>query len=298
MPAPGAASERRRRFRAALAARRLLLFPGAFMPLSAMLIEAKGFDGVYASGAVMSAELGLPDIGLTTLTEVTSRAYEIARVTTLPVLVDADTGFGEVVNLARTVQSLEDAGVAGLHVEDQVNPKRCGHLDGKEVVDQRTAVRRISACVAARRDPELVIVARTDIRALDGLEAATERAKALADAGADMIFPEALASLDEYAAMRKAVDVPILANVTEFGKNDLFSARQLESVGVNLAIYPVSLLRLAMGIAETALDILKAEGTLASLVPQMQTRARLYELLNYRAYNEFDSAIFNFGETR
>jgi len=298
MPTPGTPSDRRRRFRAALAAHRLLLFPGAFMPLSAMLIEAKGFDGVYASGAVMSAELGLPAIGLTTLTEVTSRAYEIARVTTLPVLVDADTGFGEVVNLARTVQSLEDTGVAGLHVEDQVNPKRCGHLDGKEVVDQRTAVRRISACVAARRDPELVIVARTDIRALDGLEAATERAKALAYAGADMIFPEALASLDEYAAMRKAVDVPILANVTEFGKNDLFSARQLESVGVNLAIYPVSLLRLAMGIAETALDTLKAEGTLASLVPQMQTRARLYELLNYRAYNAFDSAIFDFVETR
>jgi methylisocitrate lyase len=295
MPAPETATDRRRRFRGALGTGRLLLFPGAFTPLSARLIEAKGFDGVYASGAVMSAELGLPDIGLTTLTEVTSRAREITRVTTLPVLVDADTGFGEVVNLARTVQSLEDAGVAGLHIEDQVNPKRCGHLDGKEVVDQQTAVRRVSACVAARRDPELLIVARTDVRALEGLEAATERAKALVDAGADMIFPEALASLDEYAAMRKAVNVPILANVTEFGKNELLSVRQLESVGVNLAIYPVSLLRLAMGIAETALDTLKAEGTLAGLLPQMQTRARLYELLRYREYNEFDAAIFTFG---
>jgi methylisocitrate lyase len=202
------------------------------------------------------------------------------------------------VNVARTVQLLEDAGVAGVHIEDQVNPKRCGHLDGKEVVDQHTAVRRISACVAARRDPELLVVARTDIRALDGLDATVERAKALADAGADMIFPEALASLNEYAAMRKAVSVPILANVTEFGKNELFSTHQLESVGVNLAIYPVSLLRLAMGIAETALDALKAEGTLAGLVPQMQTRARLYELLRYSEYNEFDSAIFNFGKIR
>jgi methylisocitrate lyase len=297
MPAPEAATDRRRRFRTALAENRLLLFPGAFTPLSAKLIEDKGFDGVYASGAVISAELGLPDIGLITLTEVASRAREIARATTLPVLVDADTGFGEVVNVARTVQLLEDAGVAGLHVEDQVNPKRCGHLDGKEVVDQQTAVRRISACVAARRDRELLIVARTDIRALEGLDAATERARTLADAGADMIFPEALASLDEYAAMRKAVSVPILANVTEFGKNELFSAHQLESVGVNLAIYPVSLLRLAMGVAETALDTLRADGTLAGLLPQMQTRARLYELLGYREYNEFDSAIFNFGET-
>ena len=287
---------RRRELRAALAADRLLLFPGAFTPLSAKLIEAKGFDGVYASGAVMSAELGLPDIGLTTLSEVTSRARQIATVTALPLLVDADTGFGEVVNLARTVWSLEDAGVAGLHVEDQVNPKRCGHLDGKAVVDLQTAVRRIKACVTARRDQNLLIIARTDIRALEGLQAATERAKALADVGADMIFPEALASLDEYASMRKAVDVPILANVTEFGKNELFSVGQLESVGVNVAIYPVSLLRLAMGVAETALEILKADGTLASLVPQMQTRARLYELLDYRAYNEFDSAIFNFAK--
>jgi methylisocitrate lyase len=287
---------RRRELRAALASDRLLLFPGAFTPLSAKLIEAKGFDGVYASGAVMSAELGLPDIGLTTLSEVTSRARQIATVTALPLLVDADTGFGEVVNLARTVWSLEDAGVAGLHVEDQVNPKRCGHLDGKAVVDLQTAVRRIKACVTARRDQNLLIIARTDIRALEGLQAATERAKALADVGADMIFPEALASLDEYASMRKAVDVPILANVTEFGKNELFSVGQLESVGVNVAIYPVSLLRLAMGVAETALEILKADGTLASLVPQMQTRARLYELLDYRAYNEFDSAIFNFAK--
>jgi methylisocitrate lyase len=176
-----------------------------------------------------------------------------------------------------------------------VNPKRCGHLDGKEVVDLLTAVRRVGACVAARRYPDTLIVARTDCRGVEGLASAIERSKALVDAGADVLFPEALTSLAEYEAVRKAVDVPILANITEFGKNELFSVAELESAGVSMAIYPVSLLRLAMGIAEIALDTLKAEGTLASLVPRMQTRARLYELLEYASYEQFDSAIFNFG---
>jgi methylisocitrate lyase len=295
MTTPHSANAARRRLREGLVSKKFLMFPGAFNPLSAKLIEDKGFDGVYLSGAVMAAELGLPDIGLTTLTEVSSRAREVARVTTLPVLVDADTGFGEVVNLARTVQLLEDAGVAGFHVEDQVNPKRCGHLDGKEVVDLQTALRRVGACVAARRDPDTVIVARTDVRGVEGLDSAIARCRALVDAGADVLFPEALASLAEYEAVRKAVDVPILANVTEFGKNQIFSVSELQSVGVNLAIYPVSLLRLAMGVAEIALETLQAQGTLASLVPQMQTRSRLYELLDYASYNEFDSAIFSFG---
>ncbi len=270
------------------------MLPGAFNPLSARLIQAKGFDGVYVSGAVMSAELGLPDIGLTTLTEVTSRAREVVRITDLPVLVDADTGFGEVVNLGRTVQLLEEAGVAAFHVEDQVNPKRCGHLDGKQVVDLDTAVRRVAACVNARQDPATVIVARTDVRALEGASAATERAKALVDAGADVIFPEALVSLEEYGAVRAAVDVPILANVTEFGKNRLFTAAELRSVGVDLAIYPVSLLRLAMGVAEVALDLLHAEGTLESVVPHMQTRARLYEVLGYDVWRRFDNSVHDF----
>lgn len=284
----------RKRLREALAGPRMLRLPGAFTPLSARLIEEKGFDGVYSSGAVMAAELGLPDIGLTTLTEVTTRVRDIVRVTELPVIVDADTGFGEIVNLARTVRSLEEAGVAGLHVEDQVNPKRCGHLDGKEVVDTDTAVRRVRAAVTARRDPDLLVIARTDLRAVAGLEATLDRARALVDAGADMIFPEALASLDEYAAVRKAVDVPILANVTEFGKNELFTAAQLESVGVDLAIYPVSLLRLAMGAVERALDRLGVEGTLEGAVPDMMTRARLYELLRYTSYSEFDASVLGF----
>ncbi|TFD88788.1 methylisocitrate lyase [Cryobacterium lactosi] len=285
---------KRAQLRADLAGGSLLRFPGAFNPLSAKLIQAKGFEGVYISGAVLAADLGLPDIGLTTLTEVAGRSQQISRMTDLPTLVDADTGFGEPMNVARTVQTLEDAGVAGLHIEDQVNPKRCGHLDGKQVVDTDTALKRIRAAVDARRDANLLIMARTDIRAVDGLDAAIDRAKALADAGADAIFPEAMGTLAEFEAIRAAVDVPILANMTEFGKSELFRVDQLEGVGINLVIFPVSLLRLAMGAAERGLDTIIAEGSLTSALPQMQTRAELYQLLDYEAYNRFDSGIFNF----
>jgi methylisocitrate lyase len=292
-------SARRQAFRAGLASGRLQVLPGAFTPLSIRLIEDKGFDGAYISGAVMAAELGLPDIGLTTLTEVAQRAHQISRMSDLPTLVDADTGFGEPMNVARTVHELEDAGVAGLHLEDQVNPKRCGHLDGKAVVDTKTATQRITAAVNARRDANLVIMARTDIRGVGeaeggGMPAALDRAKALEAAGADAIFPEAMASLDEFAAMRAAVSVPILANVTEFGKSALFTHQQLADVGVNLVIHPVSLLRVAFGAIERALDTLRSAGTLDGEVPGMQTRGRLYELLDYEAYNAFDSKIFTY----
>ncbi|MBG6108353.1 methylisocitrate lyase [Frigoribacterium sp. CG_9.8] len=287
-------AEKRATFRASLTSGRLQLVPGAFNPLSAKLIQDRGFDGVYISGAVIAADLGLPDIGLTTLTEVANRSKQISRATDLPSLVDADTGFGEPMNVARTVQELEDAGVAGLHIEDQVNPKRCGHLDGKAIVDENTATKRIRAAVDARRDPNLLIMARTDIRAIDGLAVAIDRAKALVDAGADAIFPEAMTDLAEFEAIRAAVDVPILANMTEFGKSELFTNDQLAGVGINLVIYPVSLLRLAMGAAERGLDTIKREGSLTSEVPNMQTRARLYELLDYEAYNAFDTSVFNF----
>ena len=254
-------AEKRRLFRERLRSGELLRFPGAFNPLSARLIEQKGFEGVYISGAVLSADLGLPDIGLTTLTEVAGRGQQIARMTELPAIIDADTGFGEPMNVARTIQTLEDAGLAGAHIEDQINPKRCGHLDGKAVVDADTAVKRIRAAVDARRDENFLIMARTDIAAVDGLEAAKDRAKALVDAGADAIFPEAMRSLEEFAAVRDAVDVPILANMTEFGKSDLFSVDQLRDVGVNIVIWPVSMLRIAMGATGRALDTLLEEGT-------------------------------------
>ena len=286
--------DKRARFRERLNSGELLQLPGAFNPLSAKLIQDHNFDGVYISGAVISADLGLPDIGLTTLSEVALRARQISRVTDLPTLVDADTGFGEPMNVARTVQEMEDSGVAGLHIEDQVNPKRCGHLDGKAVVDSDTAIQRIRAAVDARRDPNLLVMARTDIRALEGVDAAITRAKQLVDAGADAIFPEAMASLAEFAAVRAAIDVPLLANMTEFGKSELFTTRQLSDVGVNVVIYPVTLLRSAMGASERTLEFIRAEGTQQSAVGTMQTRSRLYELLDYEGYSRFDSSIFTF----
>jgi methylisocitrate lyase len=286
--------QKRAALRQGLASGTIQQFPGAFNPLSAKLIEEKGFDGVYISGAVLANDLGLPDIGLTTLTEVAVRAGQIARMTDLPALVDADTGFGEPMNVARTVQELENAGLAGCHIEDQFNPKRCGHLDGKNVVDTDTAAKRIRAAADARRDPNFLIMARTDIRAVDGPAAAADRARALVDAGADAIFPEAMRSLAEFQAIRDAVDVPVLANMTEFGKSDLFSTGQLASAGVNMVIYPVTLLRIAMGAAERTLEALKAGGTQQSEVPNMLTRARLYELVDYEAYNHFDTSVFNF----
>lgn len=287
-------ADKRADLRVALATGRLLRFPGAFNPLSARLIERKGFDGVYISGAVLAADLGLPDIGLTTLTEVAGRARQIARMTDLPALVDADTGFGEPMNVARTVQELEDAGLAGLHIEDQVNPKRCGHLDGKQVVDEQTALQRIRAAVDARRDPNFLVMARTDIRAVDGLQAAIDRAKALVDAGADAIFPEAMTTLEEFAAVRAAVDVPLLANMTEFGKSELFTVQQLADVGMNLVIWPVSLLRLAMGAAVRGLDELNENGSLTGKLGDMQHRSELYDLIDYEGYNRFDSSVFDF----
>ena len=293
---------KRRAFRERLASGELLRMPGAFNPLSARLIEQKGFDGVYVSGAVLAADLGLPDIGLTTLTEVAARGAQIARMTDLPTLIDADTGFGEPMNVARTIQELENAGLAGCHIEDQVNPKRCGHLDGKTVVEESTAAQRIRAAVDARRDDQFLVMARTDIRATQdgeaGLRAATDRAKALVDAGADAIFPEAMRTLEEFAAMRAAVDVPLLANMTEFGKSELFTAQQLADVGMNLVIWPVSMLRISMGATGRALDELNASGSLSGKLDEMQHRADLYDLVDYQAYNHFDTDVFNFTVSR
>ncbi|WP_432061071.1 methylisocitrate lyase [Streptomyces sp. S1] len=287
-------AERRRAFREALASGRLLRMPGAVNPYSARLIQDAGFDAVYLSGAVLAADLGLPDIGLTTSAEVAARAQQTARVTDLPVLVDADTGFGEPLNAARTVQLFEDAGLAGLHLEDQVNPKRCGHLDGKTLAPREEMVRRVRAAADARRDPDFLLMARTDARSVEGLGAAIDRAKAYIDAGADAVFPEALADEAEFEAFRKAVDVPLLANMTEFGKSPLLSTRTLEELGYNIALYPVTLFRLAMGAVEDGLRVLAAEGTQEPLLDRMQTRSRLYEVLGYEGYAAFDSAVHDF----
>jgi methylisocitrate lyase len=298
MPFPGVApvppAEQRAALRAGLASGRLLRVPGAFSPLAAMLVEELGFDGVYVSGAVVAADLGLPDVGLTTMTEVGRRARQIARVTRLPTIADADTGFGEPLNAARTVAELDDLGLAGCHLEDQVNPKRCGHLDGKEVVPVPDMVRRLQAAVAARRDPAFLVIARSDARAVEGLPAMLERARAYIDAGAEMLFPEALADEREFEAVRRAVDVPLLANMTEFGKSKLLDARTLADLGVNLVLYPVTGLRLAMGAVEQGLRRLRDDGTQAGLVDRMQTRGRLYELLRYADYTAFDQDVHDF----
>jgi methylisocitrate lyase len=288
------ASERRRELRRLLASGRLLRMPGAISPYTARLVQEHGFEAVYLSGAVLAAELCLPDIGLTTSTEVAARAQQVTRVTDLPVLVDADTGFGAPVSAARTIQLFEDAGLAGLHLEDQASVKRCGHLDGKTLVSRDEMVQRVRAAADARRDNDFLLMARTDARGVEGLDAAIDRARAYIDAGADAIFPEALADEAEFAAFRAAVDVPLLANMTEFGKGPLLSADTLQDLGYNIALYPVTLFRLANGAVEEGLRTLAAEGNQESLLPRMQTRSRLYEVLGYADYAAFDSAVFDF----
>lgn len=289
------ASDKRARLRGALESGWLQRFPGAFSPLVAKLVAELGFDGVYVSGAVLSADLGLPDIGLTTLTEVSGRGAQIAAVTDLPTLIDADTGFGEPMNAARTVTVLEDAGLAGCHLEDQENPKRCGHLDGKAVVPPGEMIKRLRAAVSARRDPNFIVCARTDAAGIEGVPAAIERAKAYADAGADLIFTEALHTPAEFERFRAAVDTPLLANMTEFGKSPLLTAQQLSDLGYNAVIYPVTTLRLAMHAVEAGLREIAETGTQSGLTDRMQHRSRLYELLRYADYNQFDSDIYNFA---
>lgn len=294
LQATKAAAEKRKEFCAALASGKLLRMPGAFSPLVAMAIQRHGFDGVYISGAALSADLGLPDIGLTTLPEVAARGGAIAQATDLPALIDADTGFGETLNVARTIKILEAAKICGCHLEDQVNPKRCGHLDGKSLVTSQAMVEKLRAAVGARRDKNFLIMARTDARAVEGLDGAIARAKAYVDAGADAIFPEALADEKEFEKFRKAIKVPLLANMTEFGKSKLLTTKQLSDLGFNIVIYPVTTLRLAMKAIEDGLATIKSDGTQESVVSKMQTRAELYELLRYEDYAKFDKDIFNF----
>jgi len=287
-------TQKRADFRAALKSGKLLRFPGAFSPLVSMLIERQGFEGVYISGAVLANDLGLPDVGLTTLTEVSQRGRAIARATALPAIIDADTGFGEPMNAARTVQELEELGLCGCHLEDQQNPKRCGHLDGKTLVPVNDMVKKIRAAATARRDMNFVIIARTDARAEEGLDGAIQRARSYLDAGADMIFAEALADEGEFAKFKNAMNAPLLANMTEFGKSKLLTMKQLTDAGVNVVIYPVTSWRLAMKAVEDGLATIKKEGTQESLLKNMQTRAELYELLRYQDYEQFDKSVFNF----
>jgi len=266
---------------------------GTANALIARQAEAFGFEAAYLSGAAMSAGvLALPDVGLFTLTELEQQAKYLARSVNVPLVVDADTGFGDVLQVERTVVELEGAEVGAIQLEDQELPKRCGHLSGKTLVSTDTMCAKLQAAVEARHDPDLVIIARTDARAADGLAAAVDRAHAYVEAGADWIFPEALQSEDEFAQFAEEIGAPLVANMTEFGKSPLLTVEQLQTLGYSVALFPVTLLRVAMRAVSAACAVLAAEGTQASLLEIMQTREELYELLGYDDFEERDRRHF------
>ena len=286
------AQEKRLDLRNALKSKKLLRFPGAYNPLCAKLIAEIGFDGVYISGGVMSNDMGIPDIGLTTLEYVSNRSELITRVTDLPTIVDIDTGFN---NCALTTEIFEKKGLAGFHLEDQIAEKRCGHLDNKELVSKDEMVKKIKECVKARKDNNLLIIARTDANAVEGIDRTIERIKAYEEAGADMIFPEAMKDEKEFEKIRKITKGYLLANMTEFGKSKLLTKKQLEDLGYNLVIYPVTTQRLAMKSVEDGLKTIYNQGDQNSIIDKMQTRKRLYELVEYEKYNTPDKKITDFS---
>lgn len=293
------ADQKRADFRDLLADGRLHQFPGAFSPFVAQMIERKGYPGCYIGGAMLTADLCLPDIGIATLSEFADRGEQIARATDLPCFIDVDTGFGEPMSAARTVRLMEEKGLAGCHIEDQVMPKRCGHLDGKEIVPTEIMVQRVRAAADAKRDKNFTVIARSDARAVEGLDASIDRMKAYVDAGADMIFPEAMKDLSEFERVRAEIDVPILANMTEFGKSRLLTKQELTDLGFNVVIYPVTTFRIAMGAVDRGLDHILEAGDQTALLDEMQHRRDLYDYLRYEEYSKFDQSIFDFevGDT-
>jgi len=287
------------RLRAAVAEERPLQVVGAINAYSALLAERAGFRALYLSGAgVANASFGLPDLGITTLDNVLEDTRRISAATALPLLVDADTGFGGAFNIARTVRELTRAGAGGMHIEDQVQAKRCGHRPGKAIVPKDEMVDRIKAAVDARADEDFVIMARTDALAVEGLDAAIERARACREAGADMIFPEAVTGLDQYRRFAEAVGVPILANITEFGKTPLFTLAELREAGVALALYPLSAFRAMSRAAEAVYRTIRTDGTQRDALDAMQTRAELYEVLDYHRYERMLDDLFGKGKEK
>ncbi len=266
--------------------------PGAFNALVARMAERLGFQAVYLSGAALSASAGVPDVGLLTLSEFVEQARSLTRATSLPVLCDADTGFGESLNVERTVQLFEEARVAGIHLEDQVMPKRCGHLSGKGLVEPRVMAAKIRAACAARRDPDFVIIARTDARGVAGFEDAMDRARLYLSAGADAIFPEAMQTQEEFAAFARFVPGPLLANMTEFGKSPNLDFATLAAMGYRMVLYPVTTLRAALKAAQETLTAILQTGHQRDQLDRMLTRQELYDLLDYRGYEERDRAFF------
>ena len=284
-------SEKRIDFKKKLNNKKILRFPGAYNPLSAKLITEIGFDGIYISGAVMSNDLGIPDIGLTTLNEVSYRANQISKVSDLPSIVDADTGFN---NCKKTIETFENLGLSGCHIEDQIDEKRCGHLDNKEIIPLKEMEKKIRSCVNARKDKNFLIIARTDANTVEGLNKTIDRIKAYENAGADIIFPEAMKDEKEFEKIRKISKVGLLANMTEFGKSKLLTANDLENLGYNIVIYPVTTQRLAMKNVEDGLRVIFKDGHQNNILDKMQTRKRLYELVEYEKYNTPDKKITDF----
>src|SRR5262245_20964040 len=265
-----------------------VIIPGVFNALAARIADRLGFRAIYLSGGALSASAGVPDVGLLTLTEFADDARRLAPATSLPLRCDADTGFGEALNVERTVQVLEAAGAAGIHLEDQHLPKRCGHLSGKSLVESDAMVAKLRAAVAARRDPDFVVIARTDARGVAGFDDAVRRAKAYVAAGADAIFAEALESADELARFARQVPAPLLGNIADFGTGPLLTATELGAMGYQLIRCPLTAFRMAMKAAEEALTVLRARGHQRDLMPEMMTRAQLYELLGYTGYEDRD----------
>ena len=275
-----------------LKSNKILRVPGAYNPLTAKLIEEIGYDAVYVSGGVMANDLGFPDIGLTTLQDVSTRSYLISRVTNLPTIVDIDTGFK---SCKETIETFEEFGVAAVHLEDQIEQKRCGHLDNKELISKERMIKKIKECVSARKDKNFKIIARSDANSVEGIDSMIDRCKAYVDAGAEVIFPEALKDEKEFELVRKSLDCYLLANMTEFGKSKLLNYKQLQDLGYNIVIYPVSTQRLAMKNVEDGLRAIFADGHQNNIIDKMQTRKRLYDLVEYEKYNSLDEKIYNFS---
>ena len=287
-------NKKRQQFRKDVTNGKILRFVGSFSPLISRLIEKQGFEGIYVSGAVISSDLVLPDVELITLSELGEKGASLVENSVLPGLVDADTGFGGILNVARTVQTLERAGFCGLHLEDQKSPKRCGHLNNKKLIDIKKVQKKIEVALKARTDASFLIAARTDARGVEGIDAAIVRAKAYVAAGAEAIFPEALETEEEFKKFRQAVNVPLIANMTEFGKSELLSARTLEQIGYNIVLYPVTAWRWALRAVEKGLKQLASKGHQKDLIDEMFTRKELYELLEYDEYSQWDEEIGNF----
>ena len=286
------AEQKRIDFENKLKSKKILRIPGAYNPLTAKLIEEIGYDGVYVSGGVMSNDLGYPDIGLTTLGDVSKRSEQIARVTNLPTIVDIDTGFK---SCKETIETFESYGIASVHIEDQIERKRCGHLDNKEIISSDQMVKKIRECVSSKKDKNFKIIARSDAKNVEGLEKMIDRCKSYIDAGAEIIFPEALRDENEFEKVRKSLDCYLLANMTEFGKSKLLNYRELENLGYNIVIYPVTTQRLAMKGVEDGLRAIFDDGHQNNIIDKMQTRKRLYELVEYEKYNSLDEKIYNFS---